>query len=1144
MNILYFAPIRLYPDGHGNIATVHQYIRRLRNNGHKVHYLYFDEFSAPSDLFFSQRYVDTFDFVKKADNHIYQRDEAGYFMFDTYYQQGLGEKVRKLCQTYNIDVVICTYVMHSKILEYVPDGILKIIDTHDKMTDRHLSLNNNGIKDEFFSCTKEDEARYLLRADIVWARTDCERDYFNEICKQNKAITVSHFNNPNYFNKNINQIRRIGYLASDNNVNAKMTQDFIAAYLKHKNINSTPIEVVIGGNVINILKHQSDFMKEIENSKIKLIGRVENIADFYKDIDIVIVPIMFGTGINVKMIEAMSFGMPVVSTKCGSKGCGNTTSPYHNCEDINDLLDKIYKLYKHPQDIKNLTDTSKQIFNDFYNNNIKTFDHCFSKQRINEAKNATLCSGCGICAGICPQNAINMQIDTKGFYRPQKTKDCTNCGICDKICALKNKMQYSDAKYHDKVFGNYDCVYAASSNDDSVRLTSSTAGFIRTFASYYSHKFDGVVTLCESKNVLKPEVKLLNQVNEILKDAVKSTYFSVEVSQMARILKEKEGNYLVIGLPCQIASLKKASKYLKGKFFSVELFCGALYSLNFMKNYILAKGGENRKIDFRDKTSGWHNFSLSLTDEKLQTKIQTNVNDDEFYFAQRNKIYTQSSCLTCSYCHNGTGDIQVGDFWGEKYQNNEKGVNLIVCKNEIAGKLVEECKDLNLTHHDIRDVYQSQPWFVEYYRRNVLNSSNLPPEKQLDEKLKLNSLMYPHIDDITNIRNNYKKQVELNKKSSPFLSRKSFLIITSDTTLGSFGDQAMTLTLINSIRNKYKNADIALFNLYYNIEDGVLLNNNLDIYHHYPVGDVCEYFEKIIDNYTDVLVIGADVLDGGCGHEHALKYYKLMEIADAHAKNVQIQGFSFNKTQDAEITEAVKKVSAFTKLNVRDKFSYDRLKKIGCNNLVQVADMAFCFNEENFAKSNYALSLKEEMIKLKKSGKRIIGLHLTKSKNEDYNAFLNKISDVLSQYSNIVAIALPHDYRVYADKYSDFEMCNLICAELKRKNIPCINAYGLASEADVKHVIGEADVLITSRMHIAIAALSKSVPTISFVYQNKFEGLYAFYDFKENLMFDSNDFATSDLQNALDYLLSNKFSQMFNSCNAKITELSKKNFHF
>ena len=67
-------------------------------------------------------------------------------------------------------------------------------------------------------------------------------------------------------------------------------------------------------------------------------------------------------------------------------------------------------------------------------------------QTIQEEKNKlkhsflykTLCCGCGVCALICPRQAITMCPDEEGFLYPEvDVNKCVNCGLCEKKCAFK-----------------------------------------------------------------------------------------------------------------------------------------------------------------------------------------------------------------------------------------------------------------------------------------------------------------------------------------------------------------------------------------------------------------------------------------------------------------------------------------------------------------------------------------------------------------------------------------------------------------------------------------------------------------------------------------------------------------------------------
>lgn len=379
MNILYFSPVTLYPQGRGNRATVRSYVARLKQQGHKVHYLFLNEEGLPfQNVYISQQYVDTLDCISQRATRTRRAD--GYYEFDSWFWPELGNLVAELCLRYKIDAVICTYVMYSKIFDFVRRGIVKILDTHDKMTDRHLFLKNNGIKDEFFSCTQQDEAAYLNRADIIWARNQLETDYFNQITDSSRAITVSHFDAPNYLNKAIKKIKRFGFLASDNNVNAVLTSGFIKCFVEKYSVLPIDIELIIGGNVKKILEKSGEIQNVLLKYPVKFTGFYAEPVDFYKDVDCVVCPILFGTGINVKMIEAMSYGLPVLTTECGIKGVVSK-SPYHHFQTQADLLNGLWKIHNKENEIKALTNTSKEIFTQFYNDNAKKFDACFTRRK-------------------------------------------------------------------------------------------------------------------------------------------------------------------------------------------------------------------------------------------------------------------------------------------------------------------------------------------------------------------------------------------------------------------------------------------------------------------------------------------------------------------------------------------------------------------------------------------------------------------------------------------------------------------------------------------------------------------------------------------------------------------------------------------
>lgn len=90
-----------------------------------------------------------------------------------------------------------------------------------------------------------------------------------------------------------------------------------------------------------------DLLKANDNKKIFVHGFVEDITEYLSEADMFIVPLREGGGIRVKILEAMNWGIPVIST---SKGCEGL--PYSYGENIlvgnsaKEFSDCIMQLYK------------------------------------------------------------------------------------------------------------------------------------------------------------------------------------------------------------------------------------------------------------------------------------------------------------------------------------------------------------------------------------------------------------------------------------------------------------------------------------------------------------------------------------------------------------------------------------------------------------------------------------------------------------------------------------------------------------------------------------------------------------------------------------------------------------------------------
>jgi hypothetical protein len=63
-----------------------------------------------------------------------------------------------------------------------------------------------------------------------------------------------------------------------------------------------------------------DQVLRLAGPSIEFVGSVENLADFYEQVRVVVVPMRFGAGVKIKTIEALQYGVPVVATEVGAEG--------------------------------------------------------------------------------------------------------------------------------------------------------------------------------------------------------------------------------------------------------------------------------------------------------------------------------------------------------------------------------------------------------------------------------------------------------------------------------------------------------------------------------------------------------------------------------------------------------------------------------------------------------------------------------------------------------------------------------------------------------------------------------------------------------------------------------------------------------
>ena len=378
-NILFYSPDVLYPNKHGNRTRMCGLVRQFKDMGHSVHVAFLNQMECTEENLQQARQAlqTTIDIIPCKRFWV----SLNYVPFDGWYENGIGESIRGLCDQYDIDVVLCSYVFQSKLLKFVPSHILKVLDTHDVMANRSEMMRLNQLPGGRFSCSEQEESAYVRRADVVIGITEEERHYFNRISGQQNAIAISHIEPPHFFKKHFKTLCHVGIVASRNPFNLAMVQQFLdAVHQRMRGLDQFPIVIHLVGDIkkaVNLRKYVRK-MQVFKQPWVHMHGFVPDIASFYQEMDLIVSPMMCGTGINIKTVEALAYGMPLLTTRHGARGI-DTNEPMHQQNDLPALVDALFTLIE----LERLAEVSRLLYEPFCEKNRVGLTALFNHPKLN-----------------------------------------------------------------------------------------------------------------------------------------------------------------------------------------------------------------------------------------------------------------------------------------------------------------------------------------------------------------------------------------------------------------------------------------------------------------------------------------------------------------------------------------------------------------------------------------------------------------------------------------------------------------------------------------------------------------------------------------------------------------------------------------
>lgn len=287
-----------------------------------------------------------------------------------YYSKENHKHIKKYCDEINPDYIITDMIRTAMYLDAFNESkAIKILDMDDLLSKRYKRqlesqytsnitgqytsklphfiskfISNSIIKRSILKIesylTQRAEIYYSNLYDKVIFVSEVETNYINQIIP-NKAITIPVGINTIEI-ENLEESYSENVLTFVGNLKVAANIDSLSWIVKEilPKIKHDVKFIVIGSC--------PDSIKSLyaENKKVIFTGRVDDLISSVRQGQIFLSPLLYGTGIKTKILEAMSMGVPVVTNDVGAEGIEITdneiwieNTPERLADKVDELLD-------------------------------------------------------------------------------------------------------------------------------------------------------------------------------------------------------------------------------------------------------------------------------------------------------------------------------------------------------------------------------------------------------------------------------------------------------------------------------------------------------------------------------------------------------------------------------------------------------------------------------------------------------------------------------------------------------------------------------------------------------------------------------------------------------------------------------------
>lgn len=261
---------------------------------------------------------------------------------------------------------------------------------------------------------------------------------------------------------------------------------------------------------------------------------------------------------------------------------------------------------------------------------------------------------------------------------------------------------------YDPFIGKYSKTLFGHTTDNEVWQKAAGGGIVSSIliSALENRSISGAVVVKIDENNPRAAKPFIARTKEEILSAAQSKYIPANVNAVLADLREEEGVFAIVGLPCQVQAIRmlqrNGPKWIAERIkYVIGLFCGYTLRPSAIE-YLLRNIGtgfvEIKNLSFRSKLNNESSGLLIETKKGKKIYIDKGMYNFLFY------LFPKIGCLYCIDYTAEFADISIGDMRvlpksSLKYQETEPLQSIIIVRTDKGMELLNNTKKLEV--HDL-----------------------------------------------------------------------------------------------------------------------------------------------------------------------------------------------------------------------------------------------------------------------------------------------------------------------------------------------------------------------------------------------------------------------------------------------------------